>query len=76
MFSKIYDKVKNYIVNNYKFLIALVLIFVICLVELPFVVYKPGGIIYLSDRITVEDAYKDLTSGNSNEIKILVDPHK
>ena len=24
----------------------------------------------------VEDAYKDLTSGNSNEIKILVDPHK
>ena len=24
----------------------------------------------------VEDAYKDLLSGTSNEIKILVDPHK
>lgn len=57
MINKIYAKTKEYIKSNYKeliFLIGLVLLFTI---ELPYVVYKPGGVIDLSKRIEVTNGY-------------------
>ncbi len=64
MINKLYERVKNYIKENYKFLIALIFIFVFFLYELPFVIYKPGGIIDLDSRIVLDDGYD--SSGSIN----------
>ena len=58
MFTKIYEKVKLFIVENYKFLLMLVAIILIFKIELPYVIYKPGGSINLNDRIEIEDGYE------------------
>lgn len=71
MFSKIYDKVKNYIGENYKFLISLVAIILFFSVELPFVVYIPGGIVELNERIEVEDGYEAKGSLNMSYVSML-----
>lgn len=57
MFSKVYEKMKQTIKENYKFLLTIVLLIVFFFYELPFVVYRPGGTIDLSERITVEEGY-------------------
>ena len=55
MFSKLYEKFKKFIVNNYKFLLSLILILFLCLYELPYVIYTPGGIVPLEERIEVDN---------------------
>lgn len=57
MFSKVYEKFKKTIKENYKFLITIALLFIFFFYELPFVIYRPGGTIDLSERIKVEDGY-------------------
>lgn len=57
MLNKIYEKLKEFIKNNYKFLICLVILNILFWVELPYVIYTPGGAIDLSDRITIKDEY-------------------
>ncbi len=71
MLNKIYEKVKNYIVNNYKFLIALILIVFICTYEFPYVVYTPGGIVKLNDRIKIEDEYDMDGSLNMSYVSLM-----
>lgn len=57
MFTKIYEKTKRFIVENYKHLLVLITIFLLFWIELPYVVYRPGGVIDLSKRIEVENGY-------------------
>lgn len=57
MFTKIYDYIKNFIKENYKGLLTLIIIFLIFTIELPYSIYSPGGAVNLNDRIAVEDAY-------------------
>lgn len=57
MFNKVYEKTKRFILNNYKFIIALVLIIFIFYYEFPCVIYKPGGVINLNSRIEVDNKY-------------------
>lgn len=57
MFTKVYEKIKKICKENYKFLIAFVLLFVFFFYELPYVVYRPGGTIDLRDRIEIEGSY-------------------
>lgn len=57
LFTKIYEKTKEFIVENYKHLLVLLAIFLLFWIELPYVVYKPGGVINLSKRIEVENGY-------------------
>lgn len=61
MFNKVYEFIKKIIKENYKFLLALVLLCFFFFYELPFVVYRPGGTIDLEDRIVMEN--KNETSG-------------
>lgn len=58
MFTKVYEKGKELIKENYKFLLSLVLLFVFFFYELPFVIYRPGGTIDLSSRVNVENGYE------------------
>lgn len=58
MINKIYEKIKNFIVSNYKFLIAILIIILLFYVELPYLIYKSGGTVDLSDRVKTELNYK------------------
>ena len=58
MFNKIYDKLKKFINENKKFLLSLLITFIIFTYELPYCIYTPGGKVDLSKRIEVENGYK------------------
>ena len=58
MFTKIYDWLKKFIKENYKFILSLLFIFIFFFYELPFVIYRPGGTVDLSKRVLVENGYK------------------
>lgn len=62
MFNKIYDRLRNFIVENYKFLLMVISVFLLFEIELPYVIYKPGGSINLNDRIEIEGGYESTGS--------------
>lgn len=57
MLTKIYEKGKQFIKENYKGLIALIIIILLFTIELPYSIYTPGGAVNLNERINVEDEY-------------------
>ena len=56
MINKVYDKVLEYLKANYKFYLILLAVFFICIIELPFYIEAPGGLIDVNRRIEVETA--------------------
>ena len=64
MFNKIYEKVVNYIKNEYKFLIMLSIIIFVGLYKLPYNLYIGGGIIDIADRLEIENEYHEKGSFN------------
>ena len=58
MFTKIYDKIKEFIKENYKGLIAIVVVFLLFMIELPYSIYTPGGAVDLNKRISVNNGYE------------------
>lgn len=61
---KLYEKIKEFIKNNYKFLITYFLILIICLWPLPYYIYTGGGTINLDKRISVEN--ENIEKGSFN----------
>ena len=55
MFNKIYEKTRDFIKENYKSLIVLMVVFLLFMVELPYSIYTPGGAVNLNDRIKVDN---------------------
>lgn len=55
MINKIYEKIKEFIKLNYKFLLFLLFICFLFTYELPYVVYTPGGIVPLEKRIKIDN---------------------
>lgn len=70
MFNKIYDKVKLFILENIKFLISLIILIFIFTFEFPYVVYTPGGLVNLNERIDVEDGYEKDGSLNMSYVSM------
>lgn len=62
MANKIYAKIKNYIKENYRFLISVILIITFFNIDTGYSIYKPGGVINMDKRITSE--YKSEGSFN------------
>lgn len=58
MFNKLYDKLKNIIKENYKFLLLLITLFFVLTFQLPFYIESPGGILDVSTRVEVENSKK------------------
>lgn len=58
MFIKFYEKVRQFILDNFKFLLVLLLLYLFFWIELPYVIYTPGGAINLDERIVMEDGYE------------------
>ena len=70
MLNKIYEKVKLFILENIRFLICLIGIVFLFTFELPYVVYTPGGLVNLNDRITVSDGYSKDGSLNMSYVSM------
>ena len=64
MFAKIYEKIKEFIKENYKELIVLIVIVLLFTIKLPYSIYTPGGAVNLNNRIRVENGYE--TEGSFN----------
>lgn len=64
MFTKIYEKGKSFIKENYKSLIILIIIFMVFTIELPYSIYTPGGAVNLNERVDVEN--KENVTGSFN----------
>ena len=71
MFNKLYSNVKNFIVENYKFLIIWGIIIFLFFYEFPFVIYTPGGIVNLEDRIEVENSRDTEGSLNMSYVSLV-----
>lgn len=69
--KNIYSKIVNFIKNNLKSLIFLIILTFLCWYELPYQIYIPGGIINLSTRVEVEDGYSYTGSLNSSYVSAL-----
>lgn len=67
--NKIYEKIKNYIKNNYKFLIIYIFLLLLVTIRLDYEVYMPGGLTNLAKRITVENAKDKDGSFNLTYVK-------
>lgn len=70
MLNKIYEKIKRFILENYKFLISLILIVVTLTYEFPYVVYTPGGIVNLENRIKIENDIENKGSFNMSYVTL------
>lgn len=64
MITKIYEKGKKFIKENYKSLIVLLIIFMVFTIELPYSIYTPGGAVNLNERVDVEN--KENVTGSFN----------
>ena len=64
MFNKLYDKVKEIFLKNYRFLIFLVAIIILFTIKFPYTIDAPGGYINVTKRIKIDNAYK--SSGSFN----------
>jgi len=61
---KLYEKIKEFIKNNYKFLIMYIVVLIACLYPLPYYIYTGGGIINLDKRINIEN--QNIEKGSFN----------
>ncbi len=57
MGKKAIEYIKNFFKENYKFLLVIVVILAVFQIELPYKIYTPGGMVNLSDRISVDGGY-------------------
>lgn len=55
MTNKIYDKIKKFIKNNYKFLIIYSILIFLFTFELDYEIYTPGGLSNLDERIEISN---------------------
>lgn len=65
MFTTIYEKTKQFIKENFKELIIIILIFCLFNFSLPYSIYTPGGMINMDKRIESEDKIYE-SSGTIN----------
>lgn len=64
MFTKLYEKIKQYIKKEYKFLIIIISAFLLFTIKLPYYIDMPGGIIDISERLKVDN--KNTQTGTLN----------
>lgn len=69
MFTKVYEKIVNYIKEDYVFIIVLAVILFLGLYRLPYNIYAGGGILDIKDRIEVENSYSEKGSFNMAYVK-------
>ncbi len=71
MVKKFYEKVKDYIKSEYKFIIVLVIFFVVFTWPVNYYIVIGGGISDIGDRVEVEDGYQSDGSFNLSYVSEL-----
>ena len=64
MFTKLYEKIKEIIKENYLFIPFYFVLVAVCLYPLPFYIYNGGGTIDVTDRVEIENGYASRGSYN------------
>lgn len=57
-FKKIYNSIKSYVIEEHRFIVISILIYIILLIPVNYYITIGGGISNIDSRINVEDAYK------------------
>ena len=55
MTNKTYEKIKNFIKENYKFILLLLAVFLLFNIKLPYYITTSGGLIDIESRIDIEE---------------------
>jgi len=71
LINKIYEKTKNFIKENYKQLIFLVLFYIFMTFPVPYYICVSGGTIDLGKRLEIENAYQEQGSFNLSYVSEL-----
>lgn len=64
MITKVYDKIKQFLIENIRFFMILVFLGVVLTYEFPYYIDAPGGLLDVSDRIEITNGYKSEGSFN------------
>lgn len=64
MINKVYEKTKNYIKENYKQLLLLIILFIVLTIKLPYYISSPGGLLDTKDKVKIDTDFK--LSGSLN----------
>ena len=70
MFAKIYDFLKGFIKECYKELLFFIIVLLLLVIELPYVIYTPGGLIDLNKRIDIKEEYDSKGSINMTYVTL------
>lgn len=57
MFTKVYDKIKEFLREYYKILILTLILILVYTINLPYYINIPGGLINVTDRVSIKDSY-------------------
>jgi PDZ domain-containing protein len=71
MLEKIYQKTKSFIVKYYQFIITITIVYALLFINLPYVIYAPGGEIDLKNRVKVNTNYDVSGSYNMTYVSML-----
>ncbi|MDD3822010.1 MAG: hypothetical protein PHF47_03215 [Bacilli bacterium] len=72
MYSKVYEKIKQYLQENIKPIIFFTLLYLCFTYPLPYHIYTSGGIMNINQKVTIDDEYQPKGSFNFayvNELK-------
>ncbi|MBR3049793.1 MAG: hypothetical protein IKG58_04490 [Bacilli bacterium] len=72
MFKKVYDKIKNFIIEEYKYILLYLVLFIVFSWPVNYNIITGGGISNIDSRITINNKYKSKGSFNItyvNELK-------
>ncbi len=58
MINKVYDNIVKIIRENIKFIIFMIILFLVFTYQLPYYIQAPGGVINVSNRVTLEEMYE------------------
>ena len=64
MIKKVYDKIKEFIIENYLYLLFLLIIYTVFTYPLPYYIYTGGGLISVDNKIILENKTKSKGSYN------------
>lgn len=71
MFTKIYDNIKKFMKENYKYLLGLIIFYLILTYPLDYYIFTGGGISNINTRVEVENGYQEKGSLNISYVSEL-----
>lgn len=71
MFNKIYDKIRSFMMENYKYILGLIVFYLVITYPLNYYIFTGGGISNIDSRININSNYKSSGSFNISYVSEL-----